>query len=62
MTLLSSRNATSADFERTIASLAAGEIDVAPWITHRTSADELVEKFPQWVEDRTGYIKGLVQF
>jgi hypothetical protein len=60
MTLLSSRNATSKDFQQVIAAIATGQIDLAPWITHRASLDTLVDAFPGWFDRNSGIIKALV--
>jgi 2-desacetyl-2-hydroxyethyl bacteriochlorophyllide A dehydrogenase len=62
MTLLSTRNATSADFRRIIQYLEAGQINLAPWITHRTSFEQLNEALPQWLDRDSGIIKGIVEF
>ena len=45
ITLMSSRNATSADFERTLALIENGKIDTAPWITHRLKLENVVSDF-----------------
>jgi 2-desacetyl-2-hydroxyethyl bacteriochlorophyllide A dehydrogenase len=62
LTLLSSRNSTSADFRRIIGYLEAGQIDLAPWITNQASADTMIAVFPQWFERDSGVIKALVAF
>ena len=62
LTLLSSRNAEAADFRQIIAYLEAGQIDLAPWITHRASADEMVDAFPQWFNRDSGIIKAVIAF
>jgi 2-desacetyl-2-hydroxyethyl bacteriochlorophyllide A dehydrogenase len=62
LTLLSSRNATTADFQRVIEALEAGKIDLAPWITHRATAETTVEQFPRWLERESGIIKALITF
>jgi threonine dehydrogenase-like Zn-dependent dehydrogenase len=62
LTLLSSRNATSADFQRVVAHLEAGRIDLAPWITHRATAETVIEAFPHWFERESGIIKALIAF
>jgi 2-desacetyl-2-hydroxyethyl bacteriochlorophyllide A dehydrogenase len=61
ITLLASRNATSADFQRVISLLDSGHINVSPWITHRCSFDALIDEFPRWAQPETGVIKGLVE-
>jgi threonine dehydrogenase-like Zn-dependent dehydrogenase len=45
ITLLASRNATPADFERVIAAVRGGHVDPRPWITHRLSLEALPEAF-----------------
>jgi len=45
LTLLASRNATPADFERVIAAVRGGHIDPLTWVTHRLALDEIVERF-----------------
>ena len=61
ITLLASRNATTADFQRVISQIDSGRINVAPWITHRCSFDALIDEFPRWAQPETGVIKGLVE-
>ncbi len=60
MTLLSSRNALSADFQRCIAAIKEGQIDLAPWITHRATIETLIEDFPLWLAPTSGIIKGII--
>jgi 2-desacetyl-2-hydroxyethyl bacteriochlorophyllide A dehydrogenase len=60
LTLLASRNATSADFRRIIAQIEAGKINTTPWITHRAGAAELVERFPTWLQPGSGLLKGML--
>lgn len=62
LTLLSSRNATTADFQRVIAALEADQIDLTPWITHRATAETLVEQFPRWLERESGILKAVITF
>ena len=62
LTLMSSRNATSADFRRVLDALESGEVDVAPWITHRAPAVDLIETFPRWLQPETGVVKAVVEF
>ena len=62
MTLYASRNALPSNFTRIIALMEAGRIDVKPWITHRASYSEMVERFPHWLEPSEGLIKGVVEF
>jgi 2-desacetyl-2-hydroxyethyl bacteriochlorophyllide A dehydrogenase len=62
LSLLSSRNATAADFHHVIDALEAGLIDIAPWITHRASPDTMIDAFPAWFDRNSGIIKAIVTF
>jgi alcohol dehydrogenase len=59
-TLLCSRNALSADFSRIIQLIEDGRIDTTPWITHRTSFEDLIDVFPSYTRPETGVIKAVV--
>ncbi len=61
MTLLASRNALPADFDRIIGLIEEGTIDTQPWITHRTPFDELIGNFPSYTRPETGVIKAIVE-
>jgi 2-desacetyl-2-hydroxyethyl bacteriochlorophyllide A dehydrogenase len=61
MTLLASRNALPADFDRIIGLIENGQIDTRPWITHRTPFDELIGNFPSYTKPETGVIKAMVE-
>jgi 2-desacetyl-2-hydroxyethyl bacteriochlorophyllide A dehydrogenase len=61
MTLLGSRNATSADFERVIAAIRDGTVPIDRLITHRTSLTDAVRHIPLWATQKTGLIKALVE-
>lgn len=60
-TLLCSRNALPADFTRIIGLIEDGRIDTKPWITHRTSFDDLPDIFPSYTKPETGVIKAVVE-
>jgi 2-desacetyl-2-hydroxyethyl bacteriochlorophyllide A dehydrogenase len=62
LTLLSSRNSTSTEFRRIINYLETGQIQLAPWITNRASADTMIEAFPSWFNRDSGVIKALIAF
>lgn len=62
LTLLSSRNATSADFQRVIAALESGKIDLTSWMTHHATPETVSEQFPHWFERESGIIKALIAF
>ncbi|NOX53978.1 MAG: zinc-binding alcohol dehydrogenase family protein [Planctomycetes bacterium] len=61
LTLLCSRNALPADFKRIIRLIEDGQIDTQPWITHRTSFDELIESFPTYTRPDSGVVKAMVE-
>jgi 2-desacetyl-2-hydroxyethyl bacteriochlorophyllide A dehydrogenase len=59
-TLMSSRNATRADFEHVIDSMKKGLIDPLTYITHRVGFDEVKDSFESWLKPETGVIKAMV--
>jgi 2-desacetyl-2-hydroxyethyl bacteriochlorophyllide A dehydrogenase len=62
LTLLATRNASGADFQRVLGLLESGCIDTTPWITHRADASEMIAQFPDWLKPETGVIKAVVAF
>src|SRR5690606_32681460 len=54
LTLLGSRNAFAADFERVIATIRSGEVPVAKIITHRTTLAEAERDLPVWASEKLG--------
>lgn len=60
-TLLCSRNALPGDFTRIIDLIETGKIKTDPWITHRTTFDQLIEVFPSYTQPETGVIKAVVE-
>ena len=62
MAILSSRNATGADFARILRLLESGKIDPTVWTTHRASSASFVKEFPRWIEPGAGLVKGLIEF
>ncbi len=61
LSVLSSRNATRADFEHVIASIRAGKIEVDRFITHRAPIDAVPETFDSWLEPGTGVMKAMIE-
>jgi 2-desacetyl-2-hydroxyethyl bacteriochlorophyllide A dehydrogenase len=51
LTVMSSRNATSAEFGQVIAAIESGVVDTAPWITHRIPFDQIVTGFESTIND-----------
>jgi 2-desacetyl-2-hydroxyethyl bacteriochlorophyllide A dehydrogenase len=61
-TLMSSRNATRADFEHVIACMKKGEVKPTTYITHRVHFHEVTTHFESWLKPETGVIKAMVEF
>jgi alcohol dehydrogenase len=61
LTLLTSRNALPKDFTRIIQLIENGSIDTRPWITHRTSFDDVIHEFEAYTKPETGVIKAIVE-
>jgi 2-desacetyl-2-hydroxyethyl bacteriochlorophyllide A dehydrogenase len=60
-TLLCSRNALPRDFTRIIKLIEDSTIDTAPWITHRTPFEQVIEVFPSYTQPETGVIKAVIE-
>jgi 2-desacetyl-2-hydroxyethyl bacteriochlorophyllide A dehydrogenase len=58
--LMSSRNATRADFEHVISSMKMREVNPATYITHRVSFEKVKDEFEQWLNPDNGVIKAMV--
>jgi len=61
LSLLSSRNATAADFRSVIHLCETGLIDPAAWITHRCSLDAFPEAMENWLQPDAGLLKGMIE-
>lgn len=59
-TLLASRNATVADFEKVLDAMRAGKIPTAALNTHTLELDTLPAEFPKLLDPAAGVIKALV--
>lgn len=59
-TLMSSRNATRADFEHVISSMKKGLVDPTNYITHRVDFDQVKTDFASWLDPANGVIKAMV--
>ncbi len=59
-TLLSTRNATRADFLHVIDHLKNGSVRAKPFVTHRADFTNLGDEFPKWIQPETGMIKAIV--
>jgi len=60
-TLMSSRNATRADFEHVIASMKKGLVQPANYITHRVQFDQVTDEFESWLDPANGVIKAMIE-
>ena len=61
MTLKGSRNALPGDFHKIIKLIERGTINTAPWITHRTHFDQVIDVFETFTRPETGVIKAVIQ-
>lgn len=61
-TLMSSRNATLADFEWVMDSLRNGRINPSTYITHRIPFQQLAAQFPSLLNPASKVIKAMVEF
>jgi len=60
-TLMSSRNATRADFEHVMDSMRRGLVDPVTFITHRIPFDQVADQFTGWLDPASGVIKAMVE-
>jgi 2-desacetyl-2-hydroxyethyl bacteriochlorophyllide A dehydrogenase len=60
ITLLASRNALASDFTHVLALTRAGQIDTAPWITHRATPEALPDAVPEWLKPETATVKAML--
>ncbi len=60
-TLLSSRNATRADFEAVISAMQHETILTAPLITHKADFTEMIGDFESWLKPENRVIKAMVE-
>jgi 2-desacetyl-2-hydroxyethyl bacteriochlorophyllide A dehydrogenase len=60
LTLLGSRNATSADFQRVVGAIRNGQVQVDRLVTHRTTLAGAVHDIPVWATQKRGLIKALI--
>jgi 2-desacetyl-2-hydroxyethyl bacteriochlorophyllide A dehydrogenase len=58
-TLMSSRNATRADFEHVMQSMKSGLIDPTTYITNRVLFGDIAGQFPHWLNPENGVIKAM---
>jgi threonine dehydrogenase-like Zn-dependent dehydrogenase len=61
LTLMSSRNSTSVEFNEILRMMEGGEIDIMPWITHRCPFEDMISEFPSWLDPTNRVIKAVVE-
>jgi len=59
--VVASRNALPPDFTRIIGLIEQGVIRTDPWITHRTTFDQVENDFPRLIKPETGVIKAVIE-
>jgi 2-desacetyl-2-hydroxyethyl bacteriochlorophyllide A dehydrogenase len=59
-TLMSSRNASRADFEHVLDSMKKGYVNPTNYITHRVKFEEVKDQFASWLNPANGVIKAMV--
>jgi 2-desacetyl-2-hydroxyethyl bacteriochlorophyllide A dehydrogenase len=60
-TLMSSRNASRADFDQVLDAMYSGKLSVEKYITHRVKFDQVKNDFQSWLNPETGVIKAMVE-
>ncbi len=61
MTILASRNALPDDFSRIIELIENGTINTDPWITHRTTFENVIDEFETFTRPESGVIKAIIE-
>ncbi|MGG6310662.1 zinc-binding alcohol dehydrogenase family protein [Paenibacillus macerans] len=61
MTVQGSRNATREDFERVLAAITDGCMDIGSYITHRSAFEDMIGRFDGWLLPESKVIKALVE-
>lgn len=61
-TLMSSRNATRADFEHVVSCMKKGLVKPTNYITHQVHFDDIKDNFESWLNPATVVIKAMVSF
>ncbi len=61
MSIKGSRNALPSDFARIIRLIEDGTINTDPWITHRTSYEDVIGEFETFTRPESGVIKAVIE-
>jgi 2-desacetyl-2-hydroxyethyl bacteriochlorophyllide A dehydrogenase len=60
-TLMSSRNATTEDFQYVMKCLKSGQIDPKKYITHRADFSDVINEFEKWTDPKNNTIKAIIE-
>jgi 2-desacetyl-2-hydroxyethyl bacteriochlorophyllide A dehydrogenase len=60
LTLMATRNALASDFTRILQLIREGSINTQPWISHRTTFEEMPKAFPDWLKPESGVVKAMI--
>ena len=60
LTVKGSRNALPRDFHHIIQLIEDGTIDTHPWVTHRTTFDNVIDEFETYTRPESGVIKAVI--
>ncbi|SOE20336.1 hypothetical protein SAMN06298216_0830 [Spirosomataceae bacterium TFI 002] len=60
ITLMASRNSLSKDFKHIISLMEQGKINTNPWLTHRSTFENLTNVFSSWLNPEENVIKAIV--
>lgn len=61
LTLMGSRNATSADFRHVVDAIESRAFDLGRYITHRAAFEETIAAFDRWLKPESRVIKAIVE-
>jgi len=61
LTLFASRNSTGKELKGIIQDIESGRINTDPWITHRTTLENLSADFPSYLRPETGCVKAMIE-
>ena len=61
LTILATRNALPGEFRAIIGWIENGEINTAPWITHRARIEQVPALFESWTQPASGVLKAVIE-
>ena len=60
LTVFASRNSKAEEFAQIVGMIEAGKIDTIPWISHRSSFDDMIGQFESWLDPASRVTKTVV--